>query len=268
MTISKGSKTTTIPAGSTATRSGLDKGSTPLVTGLTDKTDSWRLLAAAGASLPRVLLYGPPGTGKTYIATHAGIADPDRVYRVNMTEDTPAAELRGHYVPAGSEWVWQDGPAMTAFRHGGRLVVDEITRASDDALSFMLALLDGHKITLPDGTSVFPHPEFSVWATTNDTITALTDALADRFVIRVECKAVNPEALRLLPAALQEAVRTGPGNGGVTQREAMEFTRLLPVVGPSAAARLIWEKRGRDLLASLKLADIADEVPADGNGGH
>jgi MoxR-like ATPase len=91
------------------------------------------------------------------------------------------AELRGHFVPAGGgEWRWMHGPAMRAFAHGGRLVLDEITRASDDCLSFCLALLDdpeSARITLPadedaGGGTFTPHPDYTVWATTNDSVSA------------------------------------------------------------------------------------------------
>ena len=49
-----------------------------------------------------VYLYGPPGIGKTFSAYHAGRVD-DGVYAITLTEDTPAAELRGHYLPRGRE---------------------------------------------------------------------------------------------------------------------------------------------------------------------
>jgi len=230
--------------------------------GITAKTGIWQLLAATAVSLPRVILYGPPGTGKTYLAMAAGVNDPADVDRVNMTEDTPAAELRGHYVPTGGgEFKWHDGPAMRRFRSGGRLVVDEITRATDDALSFLLAVLDGHPVTLPSGEVVERHPEFTCWATTNDGPEALTDALADRFTVRIECNEVNPEALATLPDTLSRIVTAGD-DGGVSFREAAEYHRLVSdpafkAVSASAkrdlAAEFVWGRRAKDVSAAIEM---------------
>ena len=84
-------------------------------------------------------------------------------YSVTLTPDTPAAELRGHYIPVGSDFKWQDGPAISAWRYGGRLVVNEIDHAGGDALSFLLVCLDSDStacLTLPTGEMVRPHPQF------------------------------------------------------------------------------------------------------------
>lgn len=215
--------------------------------------NSWDMLTATAGVLPRVLLYGPPGTGKTYIAMSAGVKDGETVARVPFTEDTPSAELRGHYIPRGQEWVWHDGPVIKLYRNGGRLVVDEITRATDDALSFMLAILDGSPVTLPNDETLSPHPDFSVWGTTNDDPSALSDALADRFTVKVKSSSVNPAALKLLPKYVARAVSA---NGdGVSLREANEFCRLFPLVGPEVSARLVWEERGREVLAGMDMAE-------------
>jgi DNA polymerase III delta prime subunit len=225
-----------------------------------DDDKSWTYLREYGQFLPRVLLYGPPGTGKTHLAQFAGVKPGTPVYRVACTEDTPAAELRGHYIPRGAAWEWHDGPAMLAYRNGGRLVVDEITRAADDALSFMLAILDGHPIALPSGETVTMHENFSCWGTTNDSPQALTDALADRFTNRVECSTVNPEALALLPSELAQAVTPGTGTG-ISYREAAEFYRLTNCMPRDIAARMIWEKRAPDILSGLKFAEVSLPAP-------
>jgi MoxR-like ATPase len=220
---------------------------------LTIRTNVWHVLDAAGQCLPRVLLYGPPGTGKTFIAYTSGLSvGTGRASRVVFTEDTAMAELRGSYIPRGGTWEWSDGPVTDLYRRGGRLVADEITRASDDALSFMLGVLDGLPITLPTGETIAPHDQFSVWATTNDDVTALSDALADRFVIRVKADQVNPKALATLPAEIRRAVSTGAD--GITMREGKEFARLLPLLGARISARLVWESRAADVLDGMGIS--------------
>jgi MoxR-like ATPase len=215
-----------------------------------ENMSAWQLLIEHACHLDRVLLYGPPGTGKSHLALRAG--NPQLAHRIVMTEETPAAELRGHWVPKGAgEWAWHDGPAMRAYRNGGRLVIDEISRAHDDAWSFLLGVLDGHAITLPNGETVHPHPGLSVWATTNDSADVLPDALADRFVVKVNVPKPPREALATLPEALSRAVLSGD----VTFRQAQEFERLSKLMSRQAAALLVWEKRGRDMAYSLKLAE-------------
>ena len=212
--------------------------------------DVWKSLNSYGHHLPNVLLYGPPGTGKTTIAMSAGLTQGQEARRVNFTEDTPAAEVRGHYVPRGQVWDWHDGPVMEAFRCGHRLVADEITRASDDCLSFMLAVLDKLPVTLPSGEVITPHPSFSVWATTNDTPEALPDALADRLTTRIHCDVVNPAALATLPAEHRKLVSTG--KGGVTFREMAEFNRQVAAGVPDeVAVQLVWGSRAEEVFFAL-----------------
>lgn len=231
------------------------------------KTGEWELIDDLAPFLKRVLLYGPPGTGKSRAAMKAGVPRGKTVYRINMTEETPAAELRGHWVPKGMNFEWHDGPAMLAYRNGGRLVIDEITRAADDALSFLLAILDdpdASRITLPTGEHVLPHKDFTVWATTNDTVARLTDALADRFVVRIECRTAHPDALKRLSKPLAKLVVAQlTGQPGSSLRQALEYTRLIDAgVNPELAARAVWEENGKDKVTALQLAQAATAVPA------
>jgi midasin (ATPase involved in ribosome maturation) len=208
------------------------------------------LLSKYAERIPRVLMYGPPGTGKSYDALRMGNPG-EKAWRIIMTEETPAAELRGHWVPQGAgSWAWHDGPVMRAYRHGGRLVIDEISRAHDDAWSFLLAVLDGHPITLPNGETVEPHPDLSVWATTNDSADVLPDALADRFPVKVYMPKPSDEALATLKNVLARTV----ANGSISFREGAEFERLSEFMAPEDAAKLVWQSRSRDILYGLEIA--------------
>jgi AAA domain (dynein-related subfamily) len=230
-----------------------------------DAVETWDVLDRNARHLDRVLLYGPPGTGKTWQAQRAGLDKGVIGTRIPLTEDTPAVELRGHHVPVGGgEFAWMDGPALACFRNGGRLVLDEITRATDDCLSFCLALLDDPEsayLTLPNRERevIHRHPEFTVWATSNDKPSALSDALADRFTVRVHCTTVNPDALKSIPAILATAVRNGMAGGpdSISYRQASEYLRLRSHdIAAQEAAFLIWGQRGRDIIAALKIADL------------
>src|SRR4051794_2398115 len=98
-------------------------------------TDCWTLTSKVLTVCNRLLLYGPPGCGKTYAATRLGLREDQTVASCTLTPETPAAEIRGFFVPRGNDgFVWQDGPATAAWRSGGRLVLNEIDRGSGDLL--------------------------------------------------------------------------------------------------------------------------------------
>jgi len=167
--------------------------------------EEWGYVEAVLRHSERTLLYGPPGTGKTSIANRYG--DPTDVFNIYLTDETPAAELRGHYVPKGTEWIWKHGPAIMAWLVGGRLVINEINNASGDALDFLMAILDDHEIarlTLPTGETVRPHPNFRVVATMNGEPEDLPEALSDRFTVRFHISRPHPDALNALPADVRE----------------------------------------------------------------
>jgi DNA polymerase III delta prime subunit len=218
----------------------------------------WPEIESVVGSGAHVLLYGPPGTGKTRAAT-----SPES-YSLTLTEETPAAELRGHYVPKGGEFQWQDGPAVKAWREGRRLVLNEIDRASGDALTFLLAALDDPEVarlTLPTGETIRPRPGYHAIATMNgDPDVSLPAPLLDRFSARIAVTDPHPGALaRLNCEPLSNAIVATIGASSdrqVTVRQAWTFLRLASRLGDrSVAARAVWGERGTDVLNSLILAE-------------
>src|ERR1700688_1968926 len=133
-----------------------------LIESIEDVNSCWRDLAdVLSSGISRVLLYGPSGTGKTFAALHHG-AGPSPAERLVCTEDLTSGEITGTWMPVGeNRWEWREGPAIRAWRGsggmGGRLVVDEVDRASGDALSTLLAVTD------TDGSARWRHPESGEW---------------------------------------------------------------------------------------------------------
>ena len=221
---------------------------------------SWDLVERVAEHCRTLLLYGPPGTGKTF-AAHSNLGD-RTLYTVTLTPDSPAAELRGHYVPQGNQFIWQDGPAIKAWRLGGRLVLNEIDLAGGDALSFLLNALDSSEtacLTLPTGEMVRPHPRFQCVATMNGNPSEdLPAALRDRLSVCVKITDAHPEGLASLPQDLQPAAKgtvlAKDPERRVTLRSWLAFASLREQVGPAAAAAAVFQARGKDIIDSLKIA--------------
>jgi MoxR-like ATPase len=169
----------------------------------------WDIVTAILSNSPRTLLYGPPGTGKTHAGCRLGLSTSQRMFSLTLTEETPAAELRGHYILKEGKYVWHDGPAIAAWRCGGRLVINEIQRGSADVHALLLAITDDREIAemdLPSGEKVKPAEGFTCVATMNgDPQEQLDPALLDRFCVAIHIDKLHPEAVKQLPDDVQKA---------------------------------------------------------------
>jgi hypothetical protein len=230
-----------------------------------ETTTDWPLIERALESpeVRTMYLYGPPGLGKTYIAYHhhGGRADAG-VYAITMTEDTPAAELRGHYVPVKGDLVWRDGPFTEAMRKGARLVVNEVSHAAAEAMSFLhpvLESLDTARITLPTNETVRPAPGFHVICTDNAPPEDLQFSLQDRFTCRFEIRDPHPEALEKLSEPFRSAAVQTVGleeDRRVSLRGWFDVQKLTPVMGLESACRAVFgPERGARILDALKLLE-------------
>lgn len=224
----------------------------------------WQLIQDAAPYARRVLLYGPPGTGKSYMARYAG--EPDDAYPIVIHSDLPAAELRGHFIPQVEGGLrWADGPGVMAWRSGGRLILDEIDKAGDDALSFLLGLLDDEataRLTLgTTGEIISPHPNFTVWATMNGEPEDLPPALQDRFPVTVKITAPHPKAIAALPEDLRNiAARltvSSDRNKRVGIRAFFEFAKLREAIGVDNAAALVFAEKWGDMQDAINTAKVA-----------
>lgn len=231
--------------------------------------NTWDLIESVLGHTRRVLLFGPAGTGKTYIASKYGLqAEDQKVYQITVTEETPAAEVRGHFVPKGDEFAWMDGPGIRAWREGARLVINEIDRASADTMSFLNALLDDPEfaeLTLPTGEVVRPAAGFHVVATMNGEPEDLEPSLQDRFPVTIHVNEPNPDAVASLPQDLRDPARnTAVGHADrLSIRAWAEFASLRVKLANGStptedstqkAAQAVFGKHAREVLRALKVS--------------
>lgn len=222
-----------------------------------------KILDSGAAS--RVLLFGPPGTGKS----HAGVTrkakeNEVKTFSITLTPEQSAAELRGHFVPKGNKFVWIDGPAVAAWRCGGRLVLNEIDQASSDVMTLLHVILDDPdfaRLTLPneDLEEVRPAAGFTVVATTNadNPQAVLPAALFDRFPVQVRVDEPNPEAIKTLPKDLQAAAQELAAHKDPARRVGLRswqaFAKLREKLGAEIAAKAVFKDRAFDVINGLAI---------------
>jgi MoxR-like ATPase len=222
------------------------------------------------AGVQRVLLYGPPGTGKTYAALKLGVTT-GVSERLVCTEDLTTGEITGTWMPVGEgKWEWREGPAIRAWSghagRGGRLVVDEVDRASGDALSTLLSITDSVESARwrnPEtGRWVKPGPDFSVVMTTNvDDLSDIPQALRDRFPVAIRIDRPHPHAV----AVLSDELRAPALNGSlgdpdrrISLRAFYAFDQLRGPLGTERAARLLFgDTSAQAILDALAIGTLA-----------
>lgn len=244
---------------------------------------AWETVEAVLPHTDRILLYGPPGTGKTSLAYSGGVEP----YVVQCHEETSVAEVLGHFIPVGDRFVWMDGPALSAWRVGGRLLIDEIDLASGPLLSFLRGICNDRtvaRLTIPNPDMARMDPDelvelvlsgkgqhtlkpgkgFHIIGTMNGLPDDLDEPLCDRFTVRVFIPSPHPDAIKSLPKDLRKhAERTcveSDESRRIGIRAWKAFASLRETVGLDLAARAVWDGRAGDVIDALKLARATEEA--------
>jgi MoxR-like ATPase len=214
----------------------------------------------------RVLLYGEPGVGKTHAALHYANPNPENAYRLVCTEDLTSAEITGTWMPNGTgTWDFLQGPGINAWLGvdgtGGRLVVDEVDRASGDVLSQLLAMTDSPESARwrHPGTNeiIRPGENFTVIMTSNvQDPRDIPEALIDRFPVRIKIDRPNPEAVERLSNDLRAGALYGIGETRLSMRALYAFDELRKSCGDEEAARLVFGPSGESIVDSLRVAHV------------
>jgi len=198
----------------------------------------------------RVLLYGPPGTGKTSLAWHMAQQHGWTHAHETLTEETPGSALLGGWRLQGGETVWCDGAVVRAWRESQAgptvLVLNEITRASVDAMSMALLCLDDPnmaEIILPTGECVRPNPaNLHVLATSNDSPSDLTPALASRLPIQIHIATPHPGIVASLADRSLQNLALAKSRE-YDMRALLACSNLIKEGEPfKAAAYLVWDE--------------------------
>ena len=205
-----------------------------------------------------LLLHGRYGAGKTYAGLFIGRS---AEYAVTLTPETCAAELRGTWIPRGSEFEWHDGPFTAAMREGARIVINEISHASDDVIALLYPFLesaDTSRLTLPTRETVVPAAGLQIVATDNRDPDELPPALLDRFEFVQHVDRPHPAALARLSEPLRRAAERCFGleeERAISLRSWLLLDRLKDKFGIEKAARAIFgNQRGKQIVDGLLLA--------------
>lgn len=259
------------------------------------RQDPWSLMTQIleHATSP-ILAYGPPARGKTYAATHLGL-DGRAVHTADLTDDSTKEDLMGQWVPCGPHWSWVDGPVTRAWRHGDRVVLNEITLARRDARDALITALESRasaRYTLPRPLivdpetgetrpaqteadlalvdwrapmleTITPHPRTQTVCTdnTDDPDEDLHPRLASRLSIRVRVDQPNPAAIEALPEDLRALARSGSNRA--PDLRALTAIADLRAAGLDDAATLlaVTGARAEDTATTLRLALAPEDAP-------
>jgi MoxR-like ATPase len=222
----------------------------------------WQIFQAVmkDPSIRRVLLYGPPGTGKTTAAVKSSGAK--RHYNLTLHEESSVAELIGHWVPKGSEFLFHHGPLTKSWTEGALFVANEIDHSCGAVLSILLAALDDDGVAhldLPTGETVKPTKDFRFIATMNGNPSDLPEPLIDRFDIMLKISSPSIPAIDALPKDLRHLCRNAYTNRNdlhITYRQIQALTKLRAIISLDDALNTVFGlKKAKDIKMVIKAGE-------------
>lgn len=221
------------------------------------------------SGINKLILFGPPGTGKTFAGLNMGNVLAG-AHRLICNEDMTSADVTGHFKPSGDGTCkWQDGTVIKAWQgdgiNGGRVVADEIDRASGDVMSQLLAMFDSEESASwehpESGRILKPKKGFSVFMTTNiEDMRELPQALKDRFPVAVRINTPHPDALTMLSPDLRGAAAASADadrDRRFSVRAFMAFDTLRKTVSVEKAARLTFGKHYQSVLDAILVNGVS-----------
>jgi len=229
-----------------------------------NNSSTWQTLSEIITKISRIILWGIPATGKTSIGSRTAEGN---FWSTTLTEEQDATELRGHYIPQGNKFVWQDGIGTRAWRRGGTLIINEAQNASADVLNFLYVLADDPhvaKLTLPTGETITPHPDFRIVMTTNnEPNTCLNDALMSRFPVQIKVETTDPWIISKLPQEYREVADETcnlPEERRVDVRKWFCFASLLQQgIDKDLAGMLVFDNHWETLRDEIALRESPNE---------
>ena len=236
-----------------------------------DAPQCWRdLYNLLDAGIDRIILTGPPGTGKTFAGLTIGDSVDRGAKRLICTEDMTDFDIVGGFMPAGERWDYHEGQAIQAWNgdglKGGRLVIDEVDRASGDVLALLLAITDSAdsaKWTHPQsGKTLKPKDGFSVIMTTNvEDPRDLPEALVDRFPAIVHIDRPHPAALQRLPHAWRGYAdrMANAGENRISLRKFYDMLKLVDHLGLIEAARIMLGDKAEAFIDAVAIDGVNDD---------
>jgi len=199
-----------------------------------------------------VLLEGPTGAAKTSSVLAYAAERELPFYSVSSSNGIEETKLFGKYIPAtegDAQFVWQDGPVTSLFRHGGVLLLNEINFIPERIQSVLFSALDKRRqIQLMDhkGEVITASPDLLIVGDLNDQYEGtrpLNKAFRNRFKIQIqwgyvtdiERQLVKSKSLLEMAARFRTRIAEGEFETPVGTNMLMEFEEIAAALGVNFA---------------------------------